>query len=97
MAKELVQNVLYSRPDGSRGVVRPGEDLPDHFTKEQKDRLERIGALIDTSDSDYNSATAKELAEEAANRGLDVPEKAKKADLVALLEADDAGTAPPAE
>jgi hypothetical protein len=93
MAKELVKNVTVPRPDGGRGILHPGDDIPSHFTKDQVARLERIGALVDTSESDYADLTKAELVEEAESRDLDVPDKATKADLVALLEADDAGTA----
>jgi hypothetical protein len=92
MARQLVKNVIFTAPDGRRGELHPGDKIPSHFSQDSIERLERIGALVDTADSDYSKLKVPELVEEAEDRGLEVPENAKKADLVALLEAHDAGT-----
>lgn len=54
------------------------------------DRIDELKAAGEVPGG-YDTLTVAMLREEAARRSLDVPARAKKAELIAALEADDAG------
>lgn len=53
----------------------------------------RLGLTATSSTSTYADLTVADLRELAETRGLDVPSKPKKADLIGLLEDSDQATA----
>lgn len=67
-----------------------------YLTKETQERYGIEGAEAsgtgDASDSiEYETMTVKELTAMAVERGIELAEKAKKADIIEVLKADDAG------
>lgn len=88
-AKILNRDVLYPVGDGRHAVAKAGDPVPDNFTVAQIERLTRIGAIEDPEASDYERLKKDELLALAAEREVEVPDKATKADIITALEADD--------
>jgi hypothetical protein len=95
MPRQRLRTVTVLTEDGSAVLVSPDEDLPPGV--KDGDINERAfepwpgeeEVEHDLSGLEYDDMTAKELASEVKNRGLE-PTSQKKADLITALEEDDA-------
>lgn len=78
------QETMQAAIDREKGNAPDWRDLPD-----AKGKTARTGETTD-ADVDYESKTVPELKELAAQRGVDVPADAVKADIIKALKKNEA-------
>ena len=95
MRKRLARSVQMYSETGDLIVFLPGDEPPEEYAKLISNPAawedEKMAAPV-PSDGSYEERTVAELLSEARERNIDLQGATKKADVIARLEAADAGS-----